>query len=53
MLSEDYKKPETEEKKAFYYFGFERVATFDEVNNVIAQLKEKFADDEEAYPKQT
>ena len=51
MLSEDYKKPETEEKKAFYYFGFERLATFDEVNNVIAQLKEKFADDEEALEK--
>ncbi len=51
MLSEDYKKPETEEKKAFYYFGFERLATFNEVDAVINQLKVKFADDEESLEK--
>ena len=46
MLSEDYKKPSTEEKKAFYYFGFERLAPFKDVKEVIEQLKE--AVDEEA-----
>ena len=51
MLSVDYKKPETEEKKAFYYFGFERLAPFNEVNAIITQLKEKFAEDEEALEK--
>ena len=35
MLSEDYKKPSTDEKKAFYYFGFERLAPFKDVKEVI------------------
>ena len=31
MLSENYKKPNTDEKKAFYYFGFERLAPYKDV----------------------
>ena len=31
MLSDNYKKPSTDEKKAFYYFGFERLAPFKDV----------------------
>ena len=47
----DYKKPETDEKKAFFYFGFERLAPFSEVDAVINQLKEELAGDEEALEK--
>ena len=47
----DYKKPETDEKKAFFYFGFERLAPFSEVDAVINQLKEELAGDEVALEK--
>ena len=47
----DYKKPETDEKKAFFYFGFERLAPFSEVDAEINQLKEELAGDEEALEK--
>ena len=40
MLSDDYKKPSTDEKKAFYYFGFERLAPFKDVKEVIEQARE-------------
>ena len=40
MLSENYKKPNTDEKKAFYYFGFERLAPFKDVKEVIDQARE-------------
>ena len=39
MLSDNYKKPSTDEKKAFYYFGFERLAPFKDVKEVIDQAK--------------
>ena len=39
MLSDNYKKPTTEEKKAFYYFGFERLAPFKDVKEVIEQAR--------------
>ena len=40
MLSDNYKKPNTDEKKAFYYFGFERLAPFKDVKEVIDQARE-------------
>ncbi|WP_405268291.1 DNA-directed RNA polymerase subunit B [Methanobrevibacter sp.] len=39
MLSDNYKKPTTEEKKAFYYFGFERLAPFKDVKEVIEEAR--------------
>ena len=40
MLSDNYKKPTTDEKKAFYYFGFERLAPFKDVKEIIDQARE-------------
>ncbi len=39
MLSENYKKPNTDEKKAFYYFGFERLAPYKDVKEIIEEAK--------------
>ncbi len=47
----DIKKPELNERKAFYYFGFNNVVPFNEVNPVINDLREKSADNEELLEK--
>ena len=47
----DIKKPELNERKAFYYFGFKNVVPFNEVNPVINDLREKSADNEELLEK--
>ena len=39
MLSDNYKKPSTDEKKAFYYFGFERLAPFKDVKEIIEEAR--------------
>ena len=49
MLSDNYKKASTDEKKAFFYFGFERLAPFNHVKDVIEQAIE--AADEETLEK--
>ncbi|WP_368660223.1 DNA-directed RNA polymerase subunit B [Methanobrevibacter sp.] len=45
MLSENYKNISTDEKKALFYFGFERFATYKEVKAVIDALKENVDED--------
>ena len=49
-MSDNYKKPNTDEKKAFFYFGFEGVAPFKDVSEIIEQAKAS-AEDEKTLEK--
>jgi DNA-directed RNA polymerase subunit B'/DNA-directed RNA polymerase subunit B len=46
MLSKNIKKPTTEERKAFHYFGFDAVVPFKDVAGRIEELKENFGHDD-------
>ena len=46
MLAKKLKRPNTDERKAFHYFGFDGIVPFDHVISRINELKEEFADDE-------
>ena len=46
MLAKKLKRPNTDERKAFHYFGFDGIVPFEHVNSRINELKEEFADDE-------
>ena len=46
MLAKKIKKPTTEERKAFHYFGFDGVVPFNHVISRINELKEEFSEDE-------
>ena len=44
MLSDNYKKANTDEKKAFFSFVFEILATYNSVNDVIEPVIETAAE---------
>ena len=46
MLANNIKKPSTEERKAFYYFGFEAIVPYNDIIVRINELKEFSQDDE-------
>ncbi|WP_405296090.1 DNA-directed RNA polymerase subunit B [Methanobrevibacter sp.] len=46
MLSNNIKKPSTEERKAFYYFGFEAIVPYNDVIARINELKSISEDDD-------
>ena len=46
MLSKKLKRPTTEQRKAFHYFGFDGIVPFNHVISRINELKEEFSEDE-------
>ena len=51
MLSEDYKKPSEDVKKAFYYFGFKLIVPYEDVNKKKKDLFREFQEDGEFQQK--